>query len=383
MKSNLALLAVLALSTGPLAAADKARPLFQYHSDGIEVPAATADEPKVREFGAASVRAARKYLDDGAVAWVREKSCVACHSTGVYLAERPALTGLLGKPSEEVLKDFIESVPDQAPKPQMRNGVKYFGASIQTVWRSLGLANWDRHVTGRLSGHTDKSLRHTLQCLADEGLIKTFNQVEIPYITTDFQLTAQAARALVTAPGWLAGVKDEDTLERIARMKQWLGAHEPVSDFERAVQLQLSLDLPDLVPAARREAAIKMLWRQQQPDGGWSTRRMSDLMQWHEKMDPAVLKMIRAEPDAADPASDAYMTAWAIVLLREAGIGRDDARIQKGVRWLKENQRESGRWWMKSLFRDTYHYITYISTAVALRALALCDELPKVAETRP
>ena len=37
----------------------------------------------------------------------------------------------------------------------------------------------------------------------------------------------------------------------------------------------------------------------------------------------------------------------------------------------------SGRWWMKSLYRDTYHYITYISTAQALRALALCGELKR------
>ncbi len=365
-----------------LQAADKAKPVFQYQSDGIEVPAATADEPKVKEFGPESVRAARKYLDDGAHHWVREKSCVACHSTGVYMAERPALTPLLGKPSEEVLADFIESVPTKNSKPQMRNGMKYFGGSIQSVWRSLGLANWDKHVTGKLSEHTDKSLRHTLHCLADEGLIMTFKQVEIPYITTDYQLTVQAAKAMVTAPGWLESVKDEDSLERIQRMKNWLKNHEPVSDFERAIQLQLSLDMPDVVPPSKRKAAINMLWRQQQPDGGWSTRRMSDLMKWHVQMDPEVLTMIKAEPDAASPASDPYMTAWAIVLLRDAGIGKGDPRIQKGIRWLKENQRESGRWWMKSLYRDTYHYITYISTAVALHALASCDELPDLSASK-
>jgi hypothetical protein len=39
-------------------------------------------------------------------------------------------------------------------------------------------------------------------------------------------------------------------------------------------------------------------------------------------------------------------------------------------------QRVSGRWWMHSLYRGNYNYITSISTAQALRALALCDELP-------
>jgi len=103
---------------------------------------------------------------------------------------------------------------------------------------------------------------------------------------------------------------------------------------------------------------------------------MSELMSWHRKMDPKVVSMIQAEPDAASPESDPYMTAFAIVLLREANIPETDSRIQKGIVWLKQNQRVSGRWWMKSLFRDTYHYSTYISTAQALRALALCGEIP-------
>ncbi|RLT10333.1 MAG: hypothetical protein DWI21_04470 [Planctomycetota bacterium] len=359
--------------------AARQKPKFQYQSAGIEIPAATADEPKVAAFGPETILAARQYLDDGANYWVREKNCVACHSTGVYMAERPALTSLLGKPSEEVLTQFIKSIPAVVGEPVLRDGAKYYGASITTVWRSSGLAAWDKHVTGTLSEHTDKALRQTLLCLADEGFVMTFPQVEIPYITTDFELTVQAARAIATAPGWLASVKDEDSLDRITRMKSYLSKHEPVSDYEHALKLQLAALLPDVVSPAQRAASIAMLWRQQLPDGGWSTRRMSDLMKWHVKMDPKVVEMIQSEPDAANPGSDPYMTAFAIVLLREAGIPAADERLQKGIVWLKQNQRVSGRWWMKSLFRDTYHYSTYISTAQALRALALCGEIPQLA----
>jgi len=354
----------------------KAVAKYQYKSEGIEVLAATADEPKVAVFGPESILAAQKYLDDGANYWVRERSCVACHSTGVYMVERSALTSLLGKPSIEVHDSFVKSVTDQIGPAEIRDGVKYWGASIQSVWRSSGLASWDKYVRGTLSEHTDKSLRHTLQCLADEGFIKTIDQVEIPYITTDFELTIQAARAIAIAPGWLRSIEDADTLERIERMKKYLSQHAPVSDYEHAVKLQLSELMPDLVSLEQREVSIARLWHQQLPDGGWSTRRMSDLMSWHRKMDPKVVSMIQSEPDAADPESDPYMTAFAIVLLREADVPTTDSRIQKGVAWLKQNQRVSGRWWMKSLFRDTYHYSTYISTAQALRALALCDEIP-------
>jgi squalene-hopene/tetraprenyl-beta-curcumene cyclase len=367
MKSPLiAFLAALAVTTH--AVETKPKPEFQYKSEGIEVPAATADEPRVKAFGPDTIKAAVKYLDDGAHHWVREKSCIACHSTGVYMVERSALTALLGKPSDEILAQFTEAVPADG-KPD--------ASPIKSVWRSSGLASWDRHVTGKLSEHTDRSLRHTLTLLTDEGFFRTIKQVEIPYITTHFELTVQAARAITTAPGWLANLKDADTLARVERMKKFLREHEPVNDYELALKLQLSALMPDLVPPPVRDAATAMLWRQQQPDGGWSTRRMSDLMKWHETMDPKVVTMIQGEPDAASPASDPYMTAFAIVLLRESGVPADDARIQKGIAWLKANQRVSGRWWMKSLYRDTYHYITYISTAQALRALALCGQLQK------
>ena len=354
-------------NASPAAPTEKPKPQFQYKSAGIEVPAAAADEPRVKAFGPDTIQAAAKYLDDGAHHWVREKSCIACHSTGVYMVERSALTAQLGKPSAEILKNFTDSVPQDG---------KADASPIKSVWRSSGLASWDRHVEGKLSAHTDRSLRGTMSLLAKDGSFQTIKQVEIPYITTNFELTVQAARAVVTAPGWLENLTDADTLARIERMKIFLREHEPINDYELAMKLRLSTLMPELVPPPVRDAATAMLWRQQQPDGGWSTRRMSDLMKWHETMDPKVVTMIQGEPDAASPASDPYMTGFAIVLLRESGVPADDARIRKGIAWLKANQRVTGRWWMKSLYRDTYHYITYISTTQALRALALCGEIP-------
>src|SRR5262249_55004685 len=162
--------------------------------------------------------------------------------------------------------------------------------------------------------------------------------------------------------------------------------------YELALKLQLANLMPDLVSKEERDAAIAMLWRKQLPDGGWSTRRMSDLLKWRvevhppterrpwkEAKDPTVLALIRKLPDAANTGSDPYMTAFAIVLLRESGVPASDPRIQRGVALLKETQRVSGRWWMYSLYRGNYNYITYISTAQVLRALALCDEVPVIA----
>lgn len=382
MKTLTCLIAILV----PLTAfgADPKKPVFQYRSEGIEVVAATADEPKVKAFGLDTIKAAAKYLDDGAHYWVREKSCLACHSTGVYMVERTVLTKELGKPSEEVLNDFIRSLPKADGKPGEGN-------AATSVWRSSGLASWDKYVTGKLSEHTDRSLRHTLMILPDDNMYNTIKLIEIPYITTRFELTVQAMRAFVTAPGWLASLKEPELLARVDRIRKFLREHRPLNDYELALKLQLANLNPDLVSKEERDAAIAMLWKKQLPDGGWSTRRMSDLMKWRtevhppterqpwkEAIDPTVVSLIQNLPDAANPGSDPYMTAFAIVLLREGGIPASDKRIQKGIAWLKENQRVTGRWWMYSLYRGNYNYITYISTAQALRALALCDKLPSM-----
>jgi squalene-hopene/tetraprenyl-beta-curcumene cyclase len=365
--------------------ADTPKPAFQYQSQGIEVPAATPDEPTVKAFGPDSVRAAAKYLDDGAHHWVREKTCLACHSTGVYMVERSALTKQLGKPSEEVLKAFIRTVPKAPGKPGENN-------AATSIWRSSGLASWDKHVEGKLSEHTERSLRHTVMILPDDNMYDTIKLIEIPYITTRFELTVQALRAMVTAPGWLANLKEGELLARIERIKDFLRDHPPLNDYELALKLQLANLMPELVSQEERAAAIAMLWAKQLPDGGWSTRRMSDLLKWRvevhppterqpwtEAMDPTVVALIKNLPDAASPGSDPYMTAFAIVLLRESGVPASDPRLQRGLALLKETQRVSGRWWMHSLYRGNYNYITYISTAQVLRALALCDELPPVA----
>jgi squalene-hopene/tetraprenyl-beta-curcumene cyclase len=365
--------------------ADTPKPAFQYQSEGIEVPAATPDEPVVKAFGPDSVRTAAKYLDDGAHSWVREKTCLACHSTGVYMVERSALTQQLGKPSEEVLNAFIRTVPKAPGKPGEGN-------AATSIWRSSGLASWDKHVEGKLSEHTERSLRHTVMILPDDNMYDTIKLIEIPYITTRFELTVQAMRAMVTAPGWLANVKDAELLARIDRIKIFLRDHQPLNDYELALKLQLANLMPELVSKEERAAAIAMLWAKQISDGGWSTRRMSNLLKWRvethpptekqpwkEAMDPTVVALIKNLPDAANPGSDPYMTAFAIVLLRESGVPASDLRIQRGIALLKETQRVSGRWWMYSLYRGNYNYITYISTAQVLRALALCDELPTVA----
>jgi squalene-hopene/tetraprenyl-beta-curcumene cyclase len=121
-----------------------------------------------------------------------------------------------------------------------------------------------------------------------------------------------------------------------------------------------------------------LLSSKQHADGGWSTRDMSPLEDWHFEISDKVRELITSLPDAAKPESDAYMTSLAIVLMRQNNVPVSDPRIQKGLAWLKREQRASGRWWMHSLYRGNYHYITYIATVEAMKALDLCGELSAV-----
>ena len=355
----------------------KPKPGFQYQSEGIEVSLPTPDEPKVAAFNAGTIKAAAKYLDDGAICWVREKTCVNCHTTGPYMSERPALSASLGKPSDEVLANFVNSVPDKPTRETEENGLKYYPGSYTSVWRSLGLAEWDKYVTGKLSDHTDRSLREMLLRQSDTGAFVSHGEVEIPHITTDFELTLQAARAITAAPGWLDQLKDTELLARIEKMKAFLRDAKPRNDYDRVLRLELASYLPEVVTPSDRDAALALLsCKSNIRTAVGRCATMSAVNDWHFKMSDTVVKLITSLPDAAHPESDPYMTALAIVLLRQSNVPATDERIQRGLTWLKREQRTSGRWWMHSLYRGNYSYITYIATAEAMKALAMCGEIP-------
>ena len=57
------------------------------------------------------------------------------------------------------------------------------------------------------------------------------------------------------------------------------------------------------------------------------------------------------------------------LMLTKAGLKSDNVVIQKGLAWLKKNQRQSGRWYTRSVSRDSRHFLTHAGTAMALMAL--------------
>ncbi|MFN8857096.1 MAG: prenyltransferase/squalene oxidase repeat-containing protein [Planctomycetaceae bacterium] len=347
--------------------ADPADAPFQYKFEGILIPPATADEPR-RE--SVSVELAETYLEQGSLAWNGHRKCVSCHTNGAYMQFRPALSARLGKPSPAMREHFLASLEAFAKKTPEEQQESV--APAQAIYLAAGLAEWDAHVTRSLSPETDRALRLMLDLQRDSG---TWGSLECwpPYESSAFHLATTAAMAIGTAPGWLAGLQDDAVKARVERLKQYLVTEKPRQDYDRTLLLWASTRLPGLLSAERQKELVELVLSKQQADGGWSIRSFGAPEEWGAGNRA---EKLRAEPEFATPPSDGHQTGLAIVVLRELGVPANDPRIQRGVTWLKGNQRASGRWWTRSLNTDSWHFITYSGTALPLLALSHCDALP-------
>ena len=338
----------------------------QYKSPDITILAASADEPVLEIF---SLAKANDYLEKGALAWTRKRGCVTCHTTGTYMQIRPILTPVLGKPTEEIRELFTGEL---AKFQKLKLSTQQKGTKpAEIIYTAAGLAEWDRHVTGKLSKETGAALELMLRIQQKNGAWGSLDCWP-PFESSAFQEATVAAMAVATAPGWRGGLKGPKAEASIASLQKYLRKTEPPHDYGGVVLLWAATRMPDLLPKARQQKLIEMLWSHQRDDGGWAIRTFSTPEKWASGNRA---KKLRAEPEFKNPPSDGHMTGLAVLVLREAGVPAKDARLQKAVRWLLANQRASGRWWTRSLNTDKYHYITYSSTAYALLALMKCGAI--------
>lgn len=358
---------LVASAAGPARAADG----VQYRFGAIAVPAASAEEPR---RDALSLAMAREHVEQGAVAWSGERRCISCHTNGTYMIDRPALAAALGPPPEDTLRFFHEQLAELSG--QDREALRKSTKPAQVIYLAAGLASWDRHVRGSRSPETDAALELMLSIQEETGTWGTLDCWP-PYESDAFHEATVAATAAATAPGWLEhaeGGTAPALAAGVGRLRAWLRDTPPPHDYGRVLLLQASTRFPGILDAPGREATIAMLRGQQRDDGGWSIRTFAAPEAWGGGNRA---EKLRAEPDHDAPASDGHMTGLAVLVLREAGVAADDPAVRRGVDWLLANQRESGRWWTRSLNTDSWHFITYSGTTLPLRALAACDALPQ------
>ncbi|MEM7013635.1 MAG: hypothetical protein AAF585_19355 [Verrucomicrobiota bacterium] len=340
----------------------------QYQFDDITIPTAKHDEPILPEF---SLKAATDYLEKGSLAWTRDRGCISCHTQGSYMQAAPALTPFIGKPNEEIRGAFLEQLAKlrSEERQKFNSGTR----TAQVIYIAAGLAEWDAHVGGKRAAETDEALQLMFDLQDEQG---TWQSLDCwpPLESSAYQEATVAAIAAATAPGYLDA--PNAAKENWVRLIDYLKTTPPPHDYGRVLLLWTATRVDDLVDDDAKQQIIDTILEKQHDDGGWALRDFAKPEEWGGGNRA---QKLRAEPEFENPPSDGHMTGLATLVLIEAGVAADDERIQKSIAWMKSNQRESGRWWTRSLNTDKKHYITYSGTAYPLLALAKCGELPAAA----
>lgn len=356
--------AVLSFSLicGPELRAEKKRDHreHQYHFGTIAIPPASAHEPMANTL---SLPKAVAYLEDGAKAWINDRGCVSCHTTGWYGILRPRLADRLGAP-DPGLRAFLEKRLGEKLAVD-REEIKRGTNPAEIVYVAASLASWDAHVEGRLSPETEKALRLMFSLQHANGVWFSVDTWP-PFESNSYQLATVAAMAVGMAPGWLEKPMSTEVELGVARLREYFRRVEPPHDYARVALLWASQHLSGLMDAGARDKTVQMILSHQRPDGGWSIRTFAEPEQWGRGNRAGRL---RAEESFGDPASDGHQTGLALVVLSGAGVPASHPAIERGVEWLKANQRQSGRWWTKSLNTDKWHFITYTGTLYPVMAL--------------
>ena len=313
-----------------------------------------ADEPLRKKF---SAEQAARYLDNTSLAWQKRRNCVTCHTNMAYLMARPALSEVL-KDSGEV-RGFFESYylerwgKGNTPPKHAYNPVVVGSA----------LAFNDAQTSGELSAVTRQTLDMMWKTQRSDGGWNWAKCGWAPMEIDDHFGVTLAALAVGIAPGNYR--ESEAAKKGMEKIRQFLEKNRAHSLHHRIMLAWASLRIDGLIEDSKRKEILKEMLSKQLSGGGWATPAF--LVDWedYERLD-------KKPHDPSTP--DAYGTGLAIIVAREMGIPAKDQRIQKGIEWLKNNQRQSGSWITRSPAEDSKHYITNTSTAFAVLALQSCGE---------
>ncbi len=341
----------------------------QYHFGAISIPPASADEPAAENL---SLDRAIAYVENGAKAWVNDRGCVSCHTTGWYGILRPQLAGSLGPPDptfraflEERLRERLTRDPEELQREANTAEIVHLAAS---------LASWDAYVDQRLSPQTEQALQLMFSLQRDDG---AWHSVDTwpPFESDVFQLATVAAMGVGMVSGWLEQATSGELRKHISGLREYLGRVAPPHDYARVALLWADQYFPGVIGAKNKQDVIRMILDHQRPDGGWSIRSFSEPEKWGRGNRA---ERLRAETDFGDPPSDGHQTGLSVVVLSSAGVPPTHPAVKRGVAWLKANQRQSGRWWTKSLNTDKWHFITYTGTLYPVMALAVTGSVPSL-----
>jgi squalene-hopene/tetraprenyl-beta-curcumene cyclase len=322
----------------------------------IDFPKPTVNSAEEPLAASLSLPAAARFLDATAVNWTRERKCATCHTNVPYLFARGTLKAT---PSEgaAIVRRFFEDRAahweDEAKKSKPR-----FDAEV--VVTAVSLAFHDAQTSGKLHPLTRKALDRMWTLQRPDGSWNWLKCAWPPLEHDDYYGAVFAAVGTGIAPDGYSQTAAAQL--GLKKLKEYLRKTPPPSLHHQAWLLWASTKLDGFLTASERQQTIKDLLALQRDDGGWSLASLGD-WQGHDG---------RANDKNAP--SDGYGTGLVVYVLRQAGTPAKDGALERGVRWLRTNQRASGRWFTRSLNTDRAHYITNAGTAFSVLALTACAE---------
>jgi len=299
-------------------------------------------------------KAAAAYLDERATWWTtwptaardRGTYCMSCHTTLPYALARPELRALLNEPGPSASEDKIvgnlltraRQWHDVEPwYPDQTRGIPKTSESraIESVMNALVLSRRDA-LAGTLSADakTAFEVMWALQMKTgpETGAWTWLNFGMDPWESpkSPYFGASLAALAIGSAPGGY--VTSPEIADRLQALRAYFQRqHGTVSLLNQLHGLWADSRVPGLLTDEQRRATIDVALALQQPDGGWSTVALGGYK--------------RIDNSDSDTRTDGYATAVATLGLQAAGVPASDARISKGLDWLRRNQeRVSGRW---------------------------------------
>lgn len=344
-------------------------------------PTLAADEPLAREF---SLELAARSLDTTALHWQKTRKCAACHTLPPYLMARPHLASMAPEPPE--VRRFFETIVEQHLEGEP--ALPKDGLTAVIIQTAAALAFHDRATTGKLHSLTRQQLDHMWKLQREDGSWEWPFRDTPPIKSDEHYGAVLAALAASAAPENYAA--SDAARDGLAKVRKFLASNPPSSLHQRAMLLWASAHLTDLLTAKEKSQTVQDLIAAQRPDGGWSLASLTEnpgdpsrqteegkVARAAEGHGSAFLVYVgREKVYKSSLASDGYATGFSLYVLRQVEVPANDPVIRRGVTWLKQHQRESGRWFTPSQSWHAQHYISNAGSAYAVLALQACGEIP-------
>ena len=320
-----------------------------------------------------SIERSVDFIEGAATSWGDRYGCVTCHTNGFFLTLPPSIIN--NRPGyqevQEDAREFIRSwpLPEDAHMEDAQKALEAAASNSENntyledtyvVATPAFLAISELQSTGELSPEVIKALDRAWSLQEPEGhwsnwVVCNWLPFESDY---HFGVTLMAIVGGLAPDSYMQTAAAQQGMQRVRR---YLSENEPVNIQNRGMMLWAGRYVEGLVNEEQKEVWVQELLNLQRSDGGWASGNLGDWRQGDgAQSDPRVTIE-----------SDGYGTGFVMYVLMQAGVPTSDQAIQRGVAWLKANQRSRGHWWTQSLknIPNTLNFLTHTGTTFALKAL--------------